>query len=168
MEENTEHQTQETVSMTKIDFDKAIQSAEDKLRTNYSKQIKELQDKIDTLAPKEKSKEELEFETKVKDFESKQKELDAKERKLNLQTTLSAKGIDTSFVDFLKDDIDIDKFDGFITSYLSDKTKALGYVPTGHRNNDGVSIEEWNKMPYSEKTKLYETNPTLAKKLMGH
>jgi len=39
MEENTnqeQNQEEETVTMTKTDYDKAIQSAEDKLRTSYS------------------------------------------------------------------------------------------------------------------------------------
>lgn len=154
------------VSMTKVDFDKAIQSAEDKLRTGYSKQIKELQDKVTELTPKQKSQAELDLETKLKDVEDKQKEIESKERRLTLQDTLSNKGIDKSFVDYLKDDIDIEKFEGAINAFVSDKTKSLGYVPTGHQNNEGVSKESWKAMSYSEKMKVYEQNPTLAKRLM--
>lgn len=154
------------VSMSKVDFDKAIQSAEDKLRTNYSKQIKELQDKVTELTPKEKSQSELDLEAKLKEVEDKSKEIESKERRLTLLDTLSSKGIDKSLADYLKDDIDIEKFEGAINAFVSEKTKLLGYVPTGHQNNEGVSKENWKAMSYSEKQKFYESNPTLAKKLM--
>lgn len=53
------------IQMTQDDFDKAIQSAEDKIRTKYSKEVKQLQDKISTLSPVEKSKGEIEFENRL-------------------------------------------------------------------------------------------------------
>ena len=39
---NNQNQEEETVTMTKTDYAKAIQSAEDKLRTTYSSKIKDL------------------------------------------------------------------------------------------------------------------------------
>lgn len=156
------------VSMSKADYEKAIQSAEDKLRTNYSKQIKDLQNKVAELTPKQKTQTEIDLETKLKEIEDKQKEIDRKEKYLTLQDTLSSKNIDKSLADYLKDDVDIEKFEGAINAFVSQKTKSLGYVPTGHQNNEGVSKEAWKAMSYSEKQKFYESNPTLAKKLMGN
>ena len=49
MEENSNNeqsQEEETVTMSKTDYAKAIQSAEDKLRTSYSAKIKELESKL--------------------------------------------------------------------------------------------------------------------------
>lgn len=161
--ETNENKDDNMISMTKEDFDKAIQSAEDRLRTSYSKQMKELQDKL----PKEKSKSEIDIETKIKALEDKQKEIDRKEKYLNLQDTLSSKNLPKELSDYLKDDIDMDKFESVVNTFVTNKTKSLGYNPTGHQTNDGVSKEQWNKMSYTEKAELFAKNPTLANKLMG-
>lgn len=94
MEDTEKKETQEeTISMSKSDFDKSIQSAEDKLRTKYSKQIKEMEEKITALTPKEKSENELALEKRLAEIES-------KEKRLNLIDTLVSKNIDKGMVDF--------------------------------------------------------------------
>ena len=67
MEENTNVETQEqdTITISKSDYEKAIQSAEDKLRTKYSTDIKALNDKVTELTPKQKSDAELVFFARV-------------------------------------------------------------------------------------------------------
>lgn len=162
----TPNESIENVTMTKSEYEKALQSAEDKVRTKYSKQIKEYETKINELTPKEKSKSELELEKRLKDIEDKQKTVDAKEKRLNLQDTLQSKNIDKAMADYIKDDIDVDAFEKVVTNLLTERMKTNGYVPSSHATDGGVSKEKWDKMGYTEKKKIYETNPELAKKLM--
>lgn len=157
MENNQENQNQEEViTMSKTDFDKAIQSAEDKLRTTYSAKIKDLESKI----PVQKSDAEVEFENRLK-------ALEAKEKKITLQATLQSKNLDSSIADYLKDDVDIDSFNTVLENLVTTRLEKTGYKPTGHSNNEKISKEAWQKMSYSEKQDFYSANPELAKKFMG-
>ena len=151
-----ENQNTETITMTKDEYSKAIQSAEDKLRTSYSKQIKELQAKI----PHEKADEE-------KDYEDRLSKLEAKEKRLNLIDSLTTKNIDKSFADYLKDDVDVEKFGTAIDNLVNAKLSESGFKPSGHSNNTEISKDKWQKMNYHEKQDFYEKNPELAKKMMG-
>ena len=47
--DETTREDVDTVTMSKTDYDKAIQSAEDKIRGHYSKELKDLKDKIKEL-----------------------------------------------------------------------------------------------------------------------
>jgi hypothetical protein len=151
---------EETISMSKADFDKSIQSAEDRLRTKYSKQIKDLEEKITALTPKEKSENELALEKRLA-------EVTAKEQRLSMIDTLVSKNIDKGLVDFLKSDADIDSFEKVISSMVNKRLVATGYKPTNHQNNESISKDKWEKMSYSEKTEFYNTNPELAKQFMA-
>ena len=159
MEENTnqeQNQEEETVTMSKTDYAKAIQSAEDKLRTSYSAKIKDLESKL----PHEKSDAE-------KDYEQRLAALEAKEKKMALQESLANKKLDNSFADYLKDDVDIDKFGTVIDNLVNTRLAQTGFKPTGHTDNVGISKEQWAKMSYSEKQEFYNSNPELANKFMG-
>ena len=162
MEDNTNKGTQEqdTITISKSDYAKAIQSAEDKLRTKYSADIKELNDKITELTPKQKSDAEIDFENRMKALES-------KEKKITLIEKLNTKHIDSSIVDYLKDDVDIDSFNTAIENLVNSRIEKTGYKPIGHTNSESISKEKWQKMNYSEKQEFYNSNPELAKKLMG-
>ncbi|SDN47032.1 hypothetical protein [Acetanaerobacterium elongatum] len=149
----------EMVSMSKTDFNKAIQSAEDRLRTKYSKEIKELEQKITNLTPANKSEQEIELETRLA-------EVAAKEKRLNLQDTLLAKNLDKSFVDYLRDDADVDAFEKIITNIISQRIIETGYTPINHNNTDSITKEKWHSMSFSERQKVFESNPELAKRLM--
>ena len=157
MEENTNEQNQEeTVTMSKTDYAKAIQSAEDKLRTTYSAKIKDLESKL----PHEKSDAE-------KDYEQRLSALEAREKKMALQESLASKKLDNSFAEYLKDDVDVDKFGTVIDNLVNSRLAQTGFKPSGHTSNVKISKDQWNKMSYSEKQEFYNSNPELAKKFMG-
>lgn len=158
-DEKPNEQQEENVTMTKTEYQKAIQSAEDKLRTNYSKQIKGLEDKIKELTPTEKTDAEL-------DFENRSKALEAKEKKIALLESLTAKNIDKAFADYLKDDVDIDGFNAFYQKIMNTEIESTGFKPSGHNNNFQMSKEKWKSMSYHEKQEFYNSNPELAKKFM--
>ena len=153
---NNQNQEEETVTMTKTDYAKAIQSAEDKLRTTYSAKIKDLESKL----PHEKSDAE-------KDYEQRLAALEAKEKKIALQESLANKKLDNSFADYLKDDVDIDKFGTVIDNLVNSRLAATGFKPNGHTANVEISKDQWKKMTYSQKQEFYNSNPELANKFMG-
>ena len=159
MEENTNNeqsQEEETVTMSKTDYDKAIQSAEDKLRTSYSAKIKELESKL----PKDETDEE-------KDYKQRVAALEAKEKKMALQESLANKKLDSSFAEYLKNDVDVDKFGTVINNLVNSKLAQTGFKPNGHTANVGISKDQWAKMSYSQKQEFYNSNPELANKFMG-
>ena len=155
MEEKT-NENEETVTMTKTDYAKAIQSAEDKLRTSYSAKIKELESKL----PKDETDEE-------KDYKQRLAALEAKEKKMALQESLANKKLDNSFADYLKDDVDVEKFGTVIDNLVNTRLAQTGFRPSGHTDNVGISKEQWAKMSYSQKQEFYNSNPELANKFMG-
>ena len=154
----------EPVTYTEDEVTKKIQSAEDKLRTKYSKEIKELKAKIEELSPT-KTEAELEIERRLADLEKSQAEVNAQKQFLELQNTLKSKGIDEKIATYLKDGVDVEEFATTFNSILSEKAKGKGFVPTEHPKGDNITVEEFRKMSYNELAELYTKNPTLYEKL---
>lgn len=157
----------ESVTLTKAELDKRIQSAEDKLRTSYTKTIKELEGKIKELSPVEKSDTELELERRLSELEKAQKELDAQKAFLELQDTLQSKGIDKSIATYLKEGVDVDELVSVFQNVMKEATKSNAYVPDSHNAGDKISADEWKNMRYSEKAEIKDKNPELYKRLMA-
>jgi Fe2+ transport system protein B len=155
------------ITLTQSELDKKIQSETDKIRTKYSKEIKELKDKIATLIPKELTPAEIEMESRLKTLEKKQQELDGKERFLNLQTSLSEHNLPKSMATQIKDDIDVTEFAKAIDDIVAERVKGKGYQPTTHTANEGVTQDMWNAMVYSQRAELYAKNPELYKKYIN-
>lgn len=86
--------TEETVTMSKTDYDRAIQSAEDRVRGKLSKEIKELQAKVQELSPVEKTQEQIDLEKRIAKLEESEKEVAAREKRLAFQENLSNIGKD--------------------------------------------------------------------------
>ncbi|MBI5996801.1 capsid assembly scaffolding protein Gp46 family protein [Clostridium perfringens] len=138
---------------------KYVQAEGDKIRTKYSKQIKDLEGKL----PKEKSEEELAFEKRVAELETREKELAKKERLTTAKGILSNKGLDSQLTDYLN-------FEGVedLETYVDNIAKVVGkqaknsYIPKGHEKAEGnITKEQFSKMSYSERCNLYETNKPL-------
>lgn len=164
----TDLTTDDMISMSKIDYEKELQSEADKVRSKAAKDIKALQAKISELAPAEKSQADIDLENRLAAIEAREQTTAAKEKMLNMQTVLTAKGLDKSLADFLRtDDIDIEAFGTIIDSIVNDRAKSAGYVPSGHQSNAGVTADEFKKMSYSAKVKLNETYPELVKQFLG-
>ncbi|EJT6153714.1 hypothetical protein N2W29_001789 [Clostridium perfringens] len=138
---------------------KYVQAEGDKIRTKYSKQIKDLENKV----PKEKTEEELALEKRVKDLETREKELTRKETLTNAKVLLTGKGLDSQLADYLN-------LEGVknLETYVDDIAKVVvkqtknSYVPKGHEKADGnITKEQFSKMSYVERCNLYETNKQL-------
>jgi len=156
----------ESVTLSKAELDKRIQSAEDKLRTSYTKKIKALEGKIQELSPVEKSEIELELERRLSELEKTQKEVETQKAFLTLQEALQAKGIDKSITSYLKSDVNVDEFVKVFNEMIKNSDKSNGYVPDGHNAGDKITMEEFKSMKYSEMEKIMKNSPELYKRLM--
>ncbi len=156
-----------TATFTQEDVDKKVQSECDKLRTSYSKQIKNLEDKIKELTPVELSDTEKELNRRIEELEKSQKEVESQKAFLSLQDTLQSKGIDKALATFLKADVDVDAFVTAFNNAMKEVTKDKGYVPDSHNTGDKITAEDWGKMKYSEKVEIMNKSPELYKRLMA-
>ena len=163
--EDVDTKNAETVTISKTDYDKAIQSAEDKIRGHYSKEINDLKDKIKELTPVEKSQAEIDLENRIAALEESERIVAAQKKRLEFQENLTNKGLDKSLVDFLKEDTDVDALVSVVDGIVKSRMKSTGYVPTSHDSDDLVSQEEFNKMSYDKRVEPYKKNPTLYERL---
>lgn len=163
--ENVDTKEAETVTLSKSDYDKRIQSAEDRVRGHYTKEIKELKEKIKELTPVEKSQAEIDLENRIAALEESERNVAAQKRRLEFQENLTNKGLDKGLVEFLKDDVDVDALVSVLDEIVKSRMKSKGYVPTNHDSDDLVSQEEFNKMSYDKRVELYKKNPTLYERL---
>lgn len=159
--------TKETVTMSKADYDRAIQSAEDKVRGKLSKQIRDLEAKVKELSPVEKTQAEIDLENRIAALEASEKAVADRERKIATQEKLSASGLDKTLVDYIKEDADIDALSNIVNEIVKSRMKSNGYVPTDHASDEKVTQEEFSKMSYSQKVEYSQKHPESYKRFMG-
>lgn len=148
-------------NMTKEEFEKALQGAEDKVRTQlYNDKIKPLESEIAELKPKQKSEKELELEKK-------EKELLSKERQYKIKDTLAENNLPAELSKFLN--VNDDALDGLgeeLAQILDNHLLNSSYKPSNKNNKgDAITKEQFKGMNYMERQKVYESNPELYKKL---
>lgn len=142
----------------KENVQKLIQSETDKVRTEYSTKIKDLE----KYKPKEKSESEIALEERMKALETKEQELNKRERLDKVSNTLKEKGLNTELAKYINiaDDVDLE-------TYINDIAKVIGeqatYVPNkgNSKANGNITKAEFKNMNYLERTNLYNTNKEL-------
>lgn len=152
--QDVQNQEPEQVTMSKDEFNKAIQSAADKVRTEKTKEIKALEDKLNELTPTELTPE----QARIAELEA---ELSAKET----QAALTNKGISADLIPFLKDGVDADELTNVLDQLFNSHMAANGYVPQGHAANEGLNAEQFKALNYQDRASLYERNPNAYKML---
>ena len=142
---------------------KLIQSAEDKVRTKYSTELKTVKEELSQYKPKEKTQEEKDLETRIKNLELKEAELSAKENKVRIKSKLEEKGLPTGLADYLRleTDEDIEKVGGELANYFLNN----GVKPTNHAKSKPVTKEQFRNMSYAQRAQLFNDNPELYKAL---
>ena len=128
------------------------------LRTKYSKQIKDLEKQIKDAKPVEKSEQEKDYETRLA-------ALEAREKAQTLNEALDAKGIDRAMAKFLNADVNVDDLATAIDALVTNRNKKNSYVPIGHKSGETMTKEEFKKLNYDEKERLYKESPELYKAL---
>lgn len=144
---------------------KIIQSKEDKLRTEYTKQIKELKAKV----PVEKSETELELEARLKALEDKENALKEQEQQTKLNKSLEEKGLNPQLSKYLNmggvEDLEtyLDEIFEIVVGKVEEDNI---YKPSNHNStNGGVTKEEFDKMGYKERLDLYNSDRDLYNSL---
>ena len=155
--QETEQQT-DTITLTNEELNKRIQSAEDKLRTKYSAKIKDLEKQIADAKPVEKSEAE-------KDYEKRLAALEAREKAVALNDALTAKGIDKSIAQYLRDDVNVDDFSSVLDVLVANRNKANSFVPTGHKSGETMTKEEFKRLSMDAKERLFAESPELYRSL---
>lgn len=149
----------DTITLTQGELNKRIQSAEDKLRTKYSKQIKDLEKQIADAKPVEKSEQE-------KDYEKRLAALEAREKAQTLNEALDAKGIDRGIAKYLSADVNVDELATAIDALVTNRNRANSYVPQGHKSGESMTKEEFRRLDMDAKERLYKESPELYKTLV--
>lgn len=142
---------------------KYAQSEADKVRTNYSKQLKDVNDELNKYKPKEKTEEEKSLEARIKALEDREAEISKKERQVQVKGKLEELGLPTGLADYLnfKNDEDIEKVGGELAKYFLEN----GSKPTNHAKSQPVTRDQFKKMSYVQRAQLYNENPELYKML---
>ncbi|WP_195979951.1 hypothetical protein [Clostridium butyricum] len=143
---------------------KIIQSKEDKLRTEYTKQIKDLKAKL----PVEKSETEIELESRLKALEDKEKALKEQEQQAKLNKSLEEKGLNPQLSNYLNMNgvEDLGTYLDELFNIVVGEEKKNTYKPSNHNStNGGVTKEEFDKMGYKERLDLYNSDRDLYNSL---
>lgn len=137
---------------------KIIQSETDKVRTEYSKKIKDLESKL----PRQMTDEEKAFDERIKALEEREKAIAEKEYITKVQGKLKDKGLDEQLAQYLNvqgvEDLE---------TYIEDIAKVISsqiqeYKPRGHEGSSTkITKEQFSKMNYMERMNLFENNRAL-------
>ena len=144
---------------------KLLQSHEDRIRTDYSKRLKDANDELAKYKPKEKSDAEKALEDRISALEAKEKELANKEKAMTIANKLKEKELPEGLAQYLSvgDDVDkaIDEVGALFGNYFLNGSNK----PSNHNTNKGITKKDFQKMGYMERTKLFQENPTLYEAL---
>lgn len=142
-----------------------LQSHEDRIRTDYSKRLKDANDELAKYKPKEKSDAEKALEERITALENREKELASKEKAMTIANKLKDKGIPTELAQYLSvgENVDetVEKVGALLGNYFLDGTAK----PTNHNTHKGITREDFKRMGYAERAKLYSENSELYKAL---
>lgn len=144
---------------------KYVQSETDKVRTDYSQKLKTANDELAKLKPVEKSDAEKALEERITALENKEKELADREKTMSVAAKLKEKELPEGLAKYLTvgDDLDktIDEVGALFGNYFLNGSNK----PGNHTTNKGITKEDFKKMSYGERAKLYQDNPTLYQAL---
>ncbi|NME94594.1 DUF4355 domain-containing protein [Clostridium cochlearium] len=163
-----EKEKTETKTFTEEELQKKVQSAEDRIRTEYSKKIKALEEELETFKPKKKTEAEIELEKRIKALEDKEKELQAKELELKVSKTLENNGLPSQLAKYLNTTgvEDVESYLGEIKEVLNKHLINNSYKPQDHAGNKtSITKEQFKKMSLMQKQELYKENEALYNKL---
>lgn len=144
---------------------KYVQSETDKVRTDYSKKLKTANEELAKYKPVELSESEKALEQRLKVLEDREAELNAKERSQNIASKLKEKGLPVELAQFISVGENIDEDVEKVGAALGNYFLNANFRPESHASNKGITKEQFSKMSYMERTKLYKENPELYKML---
>lgn len=163
MEINIQGLTEDQISQVQ----KLIQSETDKVRTDYSTKLRTANEELAQYKPKEKSASELALEERISALEQREKEIANKERAMTIADKLKAKGLPSELGAYLDLGENIDEGLENVGTALGSYFLQNGDKPAGHNTSKGITKEDFKKMSYSERAKLFQENHELYQALNG-
>lgn len=140
---------------------KYVQSETDKVRTDYSQKLKTVNDELAKYKVPEKSETEKALEARISALEAREKEIANKEKAMTIADKLKEKELPTELAKYLNVGEDVDKTIEDLGSMFGNYFLSGSNKPSNHNTNKGITKEDFKKMSYSERAKLYSENPTL-------
>ena len=144
---------------------KYVQSETDKVRTDYSQKLRTANEELNKYKPVEKTDAEKALDERLKVLEQKEAELAAKERSQQIASKLKEKGLPEELASFINIGENIDEDVEKVGTALGNYFLNANYKPESHASNKGITKEQFRKMSYMERTKLFQENPELYKML---
>lgn len=144
---------------------KYVQSETDKVRTDYSKKLKDVNDELTKYKPTEKSENEKALEERISALEAREKEIANKEKAMTIANKLKEKELPTELAKYLNIGEDVETTINELGALFGNHFLNGSNKPSTHITNKGITKEEFKKMSYIERTKLFQENPTLYKTL---
>lgn len=154
--------------VSKEDLNKQLQSETDKVRTEYSKKLKDATDELNKYKPKDKSDAEIEMEKRLKILEDKEKEVAQKEKVLNVSNKLKEQGLPEQLAKYLSgvEDDKVETEIGSLKEIFNNAQIQSGFKPDSHKSKeDSITKEQFKKMGYLDRLNLFKSNNELYQKL---
>ena len=124
--------------------------------------IKPIQEELEGLKPKQKSQAEIELEARIKALEDRERAIAEQEKATAFRNSVKEKGIAEELIPFLNAEVDLDVLSG-VMKELQLASSFEPNVPRGEPS--GITKEQFQKMGYTERMQLFETNKALYDKL---
>lgn len=142
------------------------QSEGDKVRTDYTKKMKLIEDELVQYKPVAKSEGEIALDLRIKEFEDKEKAMSGKEKLADITSKLAAQGLPSELAKFLQGAENVETGITSLKEIFTNLKIDGGFKPVNHTGGaDSITKEKFNKMGYGEKTSLYASNPDLYARL---
>jgi hypothetical protein len=178
----------ENISMTKADYEKALQAEADKrvaqaLKTARTKWDSEVGNKIDShlkdyerkaqMTPEQLKQ--MDIDEKFKLLDAKEKEYARKTREVEITQKLQAKKLSPLLTKYIysdnMDDVEqnIATLEQLVLGMVNEEVeKRISSSKPKAVSTTGLTKEKFQKMTIAERQNLYSTNPSLYKELMGN
>jgi septum formation topological specificity factor MinE len=144
---------------------KYVQSETDKVRTDYSAKLKTANDEIAKYKPIEKSDAEKALEERIAALETKEREIANKEKAMTIASKLKEKELPEGLAKYLNVGDDMDKSIEGLGAMFGNYFLTGSNKPSNHTTNKGITKDDFKKMSYSQRAKLYSENPQLYQAL---
>lgn len=172
-----EGQEQEQKTYTKDEVMDLLQRESDRRVTQaLAKQKKEFDKKLSLSQLDESQRAESEKDRRLAELEETVKNFTKVQNKNEVMKVLSARGLNAQFADIIEigEDIEeaqqkIETLDKLFKNAVAEEVKKrlAGNTPKDANKTDAITQEDFNKMSMAQKSKLFNENPELFKRLSG-
>lgn len=157
---------QDVKTYTEDELQKLIQGAGDKVRTEYSKKLKNVEEELNKYKPKTKTPAEIELENRLKILEDKEKEVSKKEKLLDIESKLKEQGLPSELGKYLTTAENIETEITGLKEIFNNSKIDNSYKPSNHTSNkDSITKDQFIKMGYADRLNIFKTNKELYDRL---